>query len=538
MAKQTDSHKPRTSSRGPSSGHDGPRELVIFMSAESAPLALPGGLEGLSTVIDSALLDVMAQEGVAIHPLFAPLSSADRSPSLDSEGASDAAPAAELQRFYYVEAPDDKLEGLAERLRNTPSVVAAFVKPPAEPAAVPRDLLNPMQPQVAAPPAQTPDFTPRQGYLDAAPDGIDARFAWTLPGGRGQGVNIIDCEWNWRTTHEDLKLNKGGVVVGVAGGDQNHGTAVLGEFGGDANGFGVTGICSDAHVRMASFASLPTARVIQQAADLLQPGDILLLEIHRAGPDANGSGQDGYIAVEWWPDDLAAIRYAVRRGVIVVEAGGNGARNLDAAIFNTPQAGFPPSWKNPFNPANPGSGAVVVGAGAPPLGTHGKDYGPGRSRLDFSNYGSRVDAQGWGREVTTTGYGDLQGGPDPDKWYTDQFSGTSSASPIVVGALGCAQGCLRAANLPLLTPETARRLLRETGSPQQDFPGQQGVPPRPRTQRIGNLPDLRAILTRLLNLPTSNPVPVDQLAAGGNPQVGNVVINIYGSSVTVNIKGN
>ena len=94
----------------------------------------------------------------------------------------------------------------------------------------------------------------------------------------------------------------------------------------------------------------------------------------------------------------------------------------------------------------------MVGAGAPPPGTHGRDHGADRSRLDFSNYGALVDAQGWGREVTTTGYGDLQGGSIEDLWYTDQFSGTSSASPIVVGALGCVQGFLRAAGRAPLTP--------------------------------------------------------------------------------------
>src|SRR5262249_43561666 len=161
---------------------------------------------------------------------------------------------------------------------------------------------------------------------------------------------------------------------------------------------------------------------------------------------------------------------------------GNGARNLDAAIYNTPGAGFPASWRNPFNPNNPTSGAVLVGAGAPPPGTHGRDHGPDRSRLDFSNYGLPGDTQGWGREGTSTGYGDLQGGSDRDRWYTDVFSGTSSASPIVVGVLGCAQGILRARHRPLLTPAAARQILRATGSPQQDAPG------RPRTQRIGNRP--------------------------------------------------
>lgn len=103
-----------------------------------------------------------------------------------------------------------------------------------------------------------------------------------------------------------------------------------------------------------------------------------------------------------------------------------------------------------------------------------------------------LDAQGWGREVTTCGYGDLQAGPDMDKWYTDEFSGTSSASPIVVGALACLQGALKANGQPVLSSAEARDLLRTTGSPQQDGPN------GPATQRIGNRPNLHEMLSRTL----------------------------------------
>lgn len=119
-----------------------------------------------------------------------------------------------------------------------------------------------------------------------------------MPGGRGTGVRVTDCEWGWRFTHEDLVANQGGVVVGTASTDTDHGTAVLGEISGDVNAFGVTGIAPDAVVYGAAF-SMATSTVIQQAADRLAAGDILLLEIHRGGPRATGVGKRGYLAVEW-----------------------------------------------------------------------------------------------------------------------------------------------------------------------------------------------------------------------------------------------
>ncbi len=449
-----------------------------------------------------------------------------RSATLEMDG-----PPLDMGSFYHVSAPERDLEELAEQLRELDEVVGAYVKPPGGlPIAIDEEILAEMTPAADTPPATTPSFVSRQIYLNPAPAGIDARFAWRFPGGRGAGVKIIDCEWGWRFNHEDLRQIQGGVVIGSGISDDNHGTAVLGEFSGDRNVLGIEGICPDARAMAGSFAVIPTATVIRQAADRLNRGDIILLEIHRPGPDASGSGQDGFIAIEWWPDDLAAIRYAVAKGVIVVEAAGNGARNLDAAIYNTPGTGFPSSWRNPFNLDNSGSGAVLVGAGAPPPGTHGNDHGPDRSRLGFSNYGRRVDTQGWGREVTTTGYGDLQGGSDRDRWYTDVFSGASSASPIVVGAIGCCQGILRARGLPLLSPAAARQLLHSTGSPQQDAPS------RPRTQRIGNRPDLRQMIRTLIpGIPVTGSNVADVGEMDQTAPSGSITISIASSNVTINL---
>ncbi len=470
----------------------GSRELIVIAHENAG---LRAGNQGVSSATGfdiGTLRSVLDEHGATLTPLFG--AGGERMQAQGAQRPDLAGPAPHL--FFHVDAPDEQLDALAEELLKHDAVEAAYVKPAGEPPAlalVDADRrLNDMAPLEGDAPPATPDFTPRQAYLDAAPGGIDARYAWTQPGGAGAGVRIVDCEWGWRFTHEDLLQNQGGVVAGTATTNLdfvNHGTAVLGEISGDRNSFGITGIAPDAVISASAF-SVPSATAIRSAADRLGPGDIILLEIHRPGPNAPNppAGQLGYIAIEWWPDDFAAIRYAVEKGIIVVEAAGNGSENLDAPIYNTRPAGFPASWTNPFNPVNRSSGAVLVGAGAPPPGTHGQNWGPDRSRLDFSNYGQRLDVQGWGREVTSTGYGDLQGGGDANLWYTNTFSGTSSASPIVVGALADVQGVLRAKGRIPLSPARARDLLRATGSPQQDAPG------RPATQRIGNRPDLRQLI--------------------------------------------
>jgi hypothetical protein len=475
----------------------GRRELVVIAAPDAGLQALASGVRSDAGAETTSLNAVLARHGALMRPLFG-LSEhrlrANVAGAVTSDLVPDGMPA--LERFYHVDAADDRLETMAAELMEHPLVEAAYVKPAgALPAAVVEEIiaaapLNDMVPAPGDAPPATPDFTARQGYLDAAPGGIDARYAWTVPGGSGAGVRVIDCEWGWRFSHEDLLQNQGGVVAGTSSTDTNHGTAVLGEISGDRNGLGINGIAPDAVISASSFNNQPTAQAIRAAADRLGPGDIILLEIHRPGPRTPNppQGQLGFIAIEWWPDDFAAIRYAVNKGIVVVEAAGNGFQNLDDPIYSQRPVGFPLSWLNPFNVANPSSGAVMVGAGAPPPNTHGQNWGPDRSRLDFSNYGARVDAQGWGREVTSTGYGDLQGGMNADLWYTDRFSGTSSASPIVVGAIACAQGVLRAQGRIPLSPARARDLLRSTGSIQQDAPG------RPATQRIGNRPNLRQLI--------------------------------------------
>ncbi len=468
-----------------------PRELIVMMKhagPAAAAATEPGGVA-----------DILSKAGASMEPLF---------DDADAAGEADVTATSDPQdgSFFHVTAPDKHLEKICHEMEMSAEVEAAYIKPSGEMPSMVADpevevdkdgiALNEMAPTTEEPPAATPNFASRQGYLTPAPVGIDINYAWRYPGGRGGGIHVIDLEWGWRFSHEDLGQNSGGLLAGSNSSNlraNNHGTAVIGEIGGDSNSIGVTGIAPDARVSTVSF-SMPTATAIRQAANNLSRGDVMLLEIHRAGPRHNFQGrqdQRGYIAVEWWPDDFAAIRYATNKGIIVVEAAGNGRENFDDAIYDQRPAGFPTSWRNPLNPSNTSSRAVVVGAGAPPPGTHGRDHGPDRSRLGFSNYGRRVDCQGWGREVTTTGYGDLQGGSQ-NRWYTDTFSGTSSASPIITAAVACVNGALKANGQAMLSPQGAINLFRSTGSPQTDAPG------RPRSQRIGRRPDLKQMLNRVI----------------------------------------
>ncbi|MDX1930106.1 MAG: S8 family peptidase [Pirellulaceae bacterium] len=426
----------------------GARELIVIMRPQVAMRASAGRFESAAGLNVNDLERILRKHEGAMSLLFGNTEERVMQRSAASVPEADA-PWVDLSTFYKITADDKKLDRLCEELMAQELVESAYVKPPAElPTAA--DQLNTMAPSDVVPPPATPDLTASQIYLNPSPAGINARWAWTQAGGTGSGISIIDIEGNWRFTHEDLGQTQGGVVGGtpIDGLNwRNHGTAVLGEYSGDRNAIGITGIAPDAIAMAISHGSIGSAAAINLAASRLRAGDIILLEMHRPGPRFNFAVRDdqrGYIAVEWWPDDFAAILNATRAGIIVVEAAGNGAENLDDALYQTRPSGFPTSWTNPFRRSNRDSGAIVVGAGSPPPGTHGRDHGPDRSRLDFSNWGALIDAQGWGREVTTCGYGNLQGGTNEDLWYTDTFSGTSSASPIIVGAIASLQGMARA----------------------------------------------------------------------------------------------
>ena len=68
---------------------------------------------------------------------------------------------------------------------------------------------------------------PNQGYLDPAPDGIDAEYAWGFTGGDGAGQRFIDLERGWTLDHEDLNDHGGTLLHGtLRDSSRAHGTSV------------------------------------------------------------------------------------------------------------------------------------------------------------------------------------------------------------------------------------------------------------------------------------------------------------------------
>ncbi|MCY1033157.1 S8 family serine peptidase [Corallococcus sp. BB11-1] len=364
---------------------------------------------------------------------------------------------------------------LVEALNRVPSVEAAYAQPPAEPAMVNFGMEEGLRTLLAAADIAptTPLYQSNQGYLNAAPSGINATYAWTQTGGRGNNVKFVDIEGGWRTTHEDFPtfFRVGGTQFNDLGW-RNHGTAVMGEIIGANNGYGVTGITSAATPGVEAIGAQSAASAITNAAAAVGAGGVVLVELHAQGP-ADGTactcnaGQCNYIAMEYWQGEYDAVRNATANGVIVIEAAGNGSANLDAAAYG-----------GRFNPATRDSGAILVGASTATT----------RKPMCWTNFGARVNVHAWGESVVTTGYGDRFGGAyGEDQFYTSTFSGTSSASPIVVGAAISAQGVARA-NGRLLTSVQMRGLLRNNGTAQAAD-----------ARQIGPLPDLAKALPKVIS---------------------------------------
>jgi serine protease len=349
--------------------------------------------------------------------------------------------------YFVIDCPAADPEKLARDLREWRSVENAYVDPPGEDPVV-----N----------AGDDPRSPNQGYVDPAPDGIDAEFAWTFPGGDGASQQFIDLEQGWTLNHEDLNAHGAALLFGtLVDTSRPHGTAVLGEVCAVDNTVGCVGIATNlASVNVVSHSgnvnTIPNA--IAAAIATLPFGGVLLLEV-----------QINFLPAETVQGNFDAIRLATALGVVVVEAAGNGGSDLDTFVAGGQQV------LNRASAAFRDSGAIMVGAASSAVP---------HTRMNFSNFGSRIDCYAWGENVDTSSSTTTM--PFSLNAYTGTFNGTSSASPIITGAALVVQG-LAQANLGYrFSPRQVRGLLSDaaTGTASSN----------PAADRIGVMPDLRAVL--------------------------------------------
>lgn len=288
-------------------------------------------------------------------------------------------------------------------------------------------------------PPKTDDLSSYQRYLGEK-IGVNAPWAWKK-GIKGKGVRVSDCEFSWHTGHEEFTDNKLNVEKGQKLTNQypNHGTAVMGILMAPHNGFGMNGIAPEVEGWVYPETGGRRVASVTNAIKDSKKGDIVMLEMQIRG--AGGGDGPAELTKQVW----MATKMGTDAGVVVIGAAGNGNQNLDSSAYS--------SYRERGD-----SGLIMVGAGSP----DGR-----RTPLGFSTHGKRVDVQGWGRSVAATGYGALKKyGGDVNQQYTNGFSGTSSATPIVVGSASLIQSFAIAKLGKPLSSKEMRDVLKKTGTKQ------------------------------------------------------------------------
>ena len=376
---------------------------------------------------------------------------------------------ARMTSFFYIDAAADAdLPAVAAELSRWPSVARAYIDAP------------------GPDPAVNATDDPRSGaqdYLDEAPQGIDARYAWTLTGGDGAGQRVADLERGWTFDHEDLAAQGVTLIHGaIRDLSRAHGTSVLGEICAVDNTIGCVGIVPNVDSVLAtSYHTSTRPDAIMAALAQMEFGDVLLIE---AQVTANPATASQLLApIEIYDADFEALRLATALGIIVVEAGGNGTDNGSAPPLAmdtwVDDSGRRLLWPDAGNADFRDSGAIIVSAATAAVPRTRRAYGP---------HGARIDCHAWSQSIDTCS-SDEDGATD---LYTTGFGGTSGASPIVTGAALALQGIHEAAHGFRLSPRQMRELLSD--------PATNTLPAATETTQIGVMPNLHQVIDNRLGL--------------------------------------
>ncbi|WP_290839002.1 S8/S53 family peptidase [Flavobacterium sp.] len=357
--------------------------------------------------------------------------------------------------------------------------------------------MNAIPPPSDIPPA-TPNYESAQNYIGPNP-GVNMQFAWDS-GLIGNGIRIRDVEYGFNKNHEEFNDLAGtflqpGMTIGsdVTASYTEHGTAVFGVVFADKGTYGVSGMAYGAQemVLFPEWQQSGYNRVlaVSQSIGASIAGDVIIYEMQAYGVN------DAFVPAEYENLIWDLTKAATDSGIIIVAAAGNGNADLDST---------------PYLPyMNRGdSGAIIVGAGSPDV-SHNK--------ISYSTFGNRVNVQGWGSNVRSSGYGDFAAiFGDFNQRYTN-FSGTSSATPIVASCAIVLQSYYHGQTGNYLTPAQMRNILVTTGIAQ----GSGG--------HIGPLPNMEPAIAAVTALATQK---VDAISFFVYPNPANDVISIAGDILT------
>jgi serine protease len=358
-----------------------------------------------------------------------------------------------FETFYRIEFGRDVtgVEDLAKLVRTWPTVEDAYVEIGEKPAS---GYVAATDPRVSC-----------QGYLNPAPMGINAKFAWTIAGGDGAGQDFLLIDFGYFPL-PDYTVTDIHTVPLTNDQDKAHGAnalAVVCAMDNSQNGIGIAPYLSSrkfiSSIDAPGSTTSDTGNAVLLACSHLSFGGILLLETEMV----SGFPVEVDIFI------YHAILLATALGIVCVEPAGNGGHNFDTYEF------YPGvMWLAPGSQYFRDSGAIIVGSAHAATRAALKS---GASLLETC-YGSRVNCYAWGDNVYAyaSDTGQLS--------CPNDFSHTSSASAIITGAASLVQGIAQATGK--LNGWQMRSVLSDTstGTISADF----------ATYWIGVMPDLRRII--------------------------------------------
>ncbi|HBI01071.1 S8 family peptidase, partial [uncultured Flavobacterium sp.] len=328
--------------------------------------------------------------------------------------------------------------------------------------------LEPIKPPFDIPPT-TPDFMVNQTYIGPNP-GLNMQYAWDL-GLKGLGIRVRDVEYGFNSNHEDLNEVNVSIAAGMTIAEDalqysQHGTSVFGIIIAGNDGYGMTGLAHEATemILYPEWQEIGYSRInaVNQSIQNSTVGDVIIYEMQEDGP---ASGSSDFVPAEYNSVIWDLTKAASDAGIVIVAAAGNGNQNLNGTLFT--------SYMNRGN-----SGAIIVGGGLSNL-THNK--------ISYSTHGSRVDLQGWAQNVFACGYGTLiMINDDVNQGYVN-FSGTSSATPMVAACAIVLQSYHHSLTGNYLTGPQLRTILQETGIPQGN----------PSAGNVGPFPNMKDAVLRV-----------------------------------------